>query len=1361
MEIINSLDEIIVGRVKPHIYAFTTNTIPNYLKVGDTYRPVSARLNEWKEYFPELEKKYDNEALINEYTYFRDYSVHQYLENELGKERLTPNDICKEIYYSNEFFKDTSDRDLDEAISDIKKSCEQNLMKYQYYNVNTRLRELTAYKRSSEFWKLRPNQLDVVNKFKNAVNNDRKNLLMYAVMRFGKSFTALCCAEAMKETKLGEAKIVLVVSAKADVLDEWRKTVQIPQNFKLYDFLTSDDLEYDNNIIEEKISQGRKILLFLTLQDLQGTKIKEKHKKLFEEQIDLLLIDETHFGARAEKYGEVLREKDVVDNREDGSIEFNEANNQVKTLHAKVRIHLSGTPYRILMGSEFEKEDIIAFYQFTDIIHSKDKWDIDHLDKDEWENPYYGFPQMIRFAFNPSEMVRKKLDELNKNGVSYAFSELFKTKSIRKTPDNLHLQFKYEKEVLDLLEVIDGSKLDKNVLGFLDYDKIKSGKMCHHIVIVLPYCASCDAMEKLIKDNANKFKNLNDYNIINISGVDDTNIYKKVTDVKNTINKFEEQGKKTLTLTVNRMLTGSTVPEWDTMIYLKDTSSPQEYDQAIFRLQNQYVIDINSENGSIVKFNNKPQTLLVDFDPNRMFIMQELKSKIYDVNVEKNGNSKLKDRLSEELKISPIITMNSDKIKMIEPVDIMDAVSNYSKERGVYEETNDIPIDMSLLQDENISHLIQSQGIFGTKQGLKLESTSGSSQEELDLEDFDSQDLQNIAENDNNEKNNKEDDLNNSKNFDNEKGILLKKWRTYYARILFFATLTKSNVISLMDIINQLDYGENERIAKNLLLEKEDLLLIHNKIDPFVLSQLDYKIQNMNRLINDENLTELSRAEIAINKFDKLSESEIITPQNICNDIFNSIGIENMINILNNGGKVLDIASKEAEFALSLTSLFEKSNIDKSKYKNSLYAIPTSGIAYEFTRKIYEILQLNTDNIASRFTTFDLLNIRDNDETKLDIKKIKKYILCDNKFSDIELSDNIFNVKENGDMKFEIIVGNPPYQEAIGNQTSNKSLAKQLFPPLMIMSIELSNKYVSLITPSRWFNGEGQDHSFPKLRQYLKDNNCVKEIHNYLDSSTIFPNVNLGSVNYFLYDKNYTGNVDFYEINKHDIKKVNRPLFENGMSTVLPQNILKSYIDKIVITHSFTSMSSIVSGRNPFGVPSNDTDLNRITSDTTNSKNNIPIYCSYDKVKYISNDFISRNRQLFNSWKVFTSKMNGGAGILTDEKKVKIIGKNYVAGPETVCSNGLIAIGLFNNENEAKNLSKYMNTKFFRFMVGINKSSQVLTSNVYLYAPLQNFTENSDIDWNKSLNEVDQQLYKKYNLSTEEINYIENKIITI
>ena len=339
---------------------------------------------------------------------------------------------------------------------------------------------------------------------------------------------------------------------------------------------------------------------------------------------------------------------------------------ELKKLHSKIQLHLSGTPYRILMSDEFKKEDVVAFVQYSDIVDAQRQWNDEHLkedDCDEWENPYYGFPHMIRFAFNPNESSRKKMEQLRKDGITYAFSELFRPLSITTQTDGSHRLFKHEVEILDLLEVIDGTKEDENLLGFLDYDKIKDGKMCRHMVCVLPFRASCDAMSTLIQRNRDKYKNLSDYEIINIAGFDDERKYKSTDDVKREIRKLESQNKKTLTLTVNRMLTGTTVPQWDTMLYLKNTASPQEYDQAIFRLQNQYITTFKDESGKTIKYNMKPQTLLVDFDPNRMFVLQELKSQFYNVNTAVQGNSQLKERIAKELEISPIIVLNKNKLQ--------------------------------------------------------------------------------------------------------------------------------------------------------------------------------------------------------------------------------------------------------------------------------------------------------------------------------------------------------------------------------------------------------------------------------------------------------------------------------------------------------------------------------------------------------------------------------------------------------------------------------------------------------------------------------------------------------------------------
>lgn len=1340
------IDKIIVGRVEPYIYAFSTNTVPNYLKIGDTYRPVPVRLNEWKKYFPDLKEEYKEKAMINSDIFFRDYAVHKYVEEELGKERLQPEDLSKEIYYSSEFFENATDTDIKEAIQDIKESYNRNDNKYQYYDATTTLPEIFQFKREEKEWNPRPNQQEAIDNFRKAKENGRRNLLMYAVMRFGKSFTSMMCAKEMN------ANLVVIVSAKADVKFEWKKTVEIPKNFEGYSFISSDELSRNNNEISERLSKGEKVTVFLTLQDLQGELIKEKHEDVFKNKIDLLIVDETHFGARAEKYGKVLEntkyEKDVKDKYQKDENTINELDENLKILDVDMTLHLSGTPYRILMGSEFEKEDIISFCQFSDIVEEQEKWNNENILSDEikeWDNPYFGFPQMVRFAFNPSKKAKEKLKEYKKNGYTYAFSALLKPQSIKKVDDGSHKKFENEQEILELFEVIDGSKEDDDVLGFLNYDKIKQGKMCRHIVCVLPYCASCDSLEELIKNNKDRFKNLNEYEIINISGVDNSNKYRTIAEIKDKIKECEKNNIKTLTLTVNRMLTGSTVEEWDTMIYLKDTSSPQEYDQAIFRLQNQYIKKYVDNKQNVIKYNMKPQTLLVDFDPYRMFALQEQKSKIYNVNVDEAGNSLLEERLKNELRISPIITVNKNKIIEIQPRNIMDAISEYSREKGIMDEVNEIPVDLKLLSYDEIKNIIEKQAELGSNKGLSMDNTDEDSGDDYDIPDTESENQPNNVE-DSGEIDEYEE--NNSK----EKISYEKKIRTYFARILFYSFLTNDSVISLSDVISTINNSEeNKRIARNLGLNNTILKLMNDSMDVFKLSQLDYKIQNINQLAHDEILKPIERANIAMNKFKKLSQSEIITPISVCKNMYNLITTEQLLNICNNNGKILDISSKMGEFSIGLYEVLIENGLDNNKFSNIMYSIPTSSIAYEFTRKIYEILKFNLDNIATLFNTYDLLTVKD-ENGNIKYIDIKKYLTQNKKFKDIELEKNMFYVEGDESMKFDIVVGNPPYQEAVGALDSNASLGKQLFPWFIITAMELDPKYGTLITPSRWFTGDAQDKSFLKLREYVKENNHISKIYNYKDEKEIFDNVEIkGGINYFLYEKDYNNKVQFVNCYKGESSLTNRNLFEDGMDIIINNGEDYPILQKVKESN-FVPLTQITTGRNAFGIIGKQSVVDAI-SKKEKFENCCELRCKSNEIRYISEDVVTKNMEIFNSYKVFISKSAGNPN-----SDLKVIGFPYVGEKKSACTDSLIPIGCFDTKEEAIALQKYIKTKFLRFMVSILKTSQNVTQIVYKFVPMQDFTNKSDINWSKSIHEIDLQLYKKYNLTEGEINHIENKI---
>lgn len=1347
------LDNLIFGRVAPHIYAFQTRTIPNYLKVGDTYRPVSVRLNEWKRKFPDLIKEYEHKATVNDDIYFRDYAVHFYLESVLGKERLHYEELpATATYYSREFFKDTTTLEVDEAIHDICKEYDAHSNKYAYYDSNERLAVTVHYERGSK-WTLRPNQQEAVDNFIKAVNLGRTNLLMYAVMRFGKSFTSLACAKAIN------AKTVLIVSAKADVREEWKKNVEQPGNFEGYNFLSSKELLENDNAISDIHAKDETAVIFLTLQDLQGTEIKAKHAQVFENKIDLLIVDETHFGARAQSYGEILRnvqtdeKKDLKDNikfldkQEDDQIDIEDADKQLKELKAKVRLHLSGTPYRILMGSEFEPEDIISFVQFTDIAHEQAAWDAKNLDKDdveEWDNPYFGFPQMIRFAFHPSERAIEKMNELKKHGISLALSALFKPQSIKKdTKTNGHQKFVHEDEVFDLLKIIDGTSSDSKLLGFLDYDKIKQGQMCRHIVMVLPYCASCDAMEKLIKEHALEFKNLGEYEILNISGVDAQRHFHTPTDIKNRIAKLESEGKKTLTLTVNRMLTGSTVEQWDTMIYLKDTASPQEYDQAIFRLQNQYVREL-SDGTKVIKECLKPQTLLVDFDPHRLFTMQEQKSLIYNANTEKNGNSLLDKRIADELRISPVITMNHNRLEQVQAPDILKEVSHYNNSRSITDEVIDLPIDLSILNNEHMRNVIEEQNPFGSKAGLTLEAHES----DADGQDFD------VNDNADETLDDRHDDAEPHKQSpltaitdDKEIKDLENKIRTYYQRILFFSFLCPESVKSLDDILETLHHGKNHRLAHNLGINTDDIEVLRNSLNAFKLSALDYKIQNISTLATDENLKPLERAVTSLAKFSRMSASEIITPIKVADEMVEMLSGDQLRQIVSSGEKLLDIASKAGEYTVALVKRLQALGFSLDEIRNSIYAIPTSSVAYEFTRRFYEILGLNTSCIAKNFTSYDLLEIKKDNE-EVDYNRITELLGQKKDFDKITLQDNIQGGEK---VKFGAIVGNPPYQEADAGYGNG---ASPIYNEFIDLSATIAAKSV-LIHPARFLFNAGKTSKAWNKKILTSQYFSIKFYS--ANSSEVFNDVDIkGGVAISVYDSSFSKQpinvfIPYRELSS--IAKKVKKHHEISLDTIVYPRDLYRLNKQVYADHP--ELLNRQSKGHKFDLSSNSFDkLSELFINEQLNEDYAGIYGRENNqrvVKWILKKYLSTPNN-FDYYKVIIPKSNG-TGAIGEVLSTPLIGEPLIGHTLT-----FLSIGMFSTISEAEALLKYVKTKFARAMLGILKVTQDNPQSTWKYVPLQDFTSSSDIDWSQSVDDIDQQLYRKYGLNDEEIAFIEEKV---
>lgn len=1294
------IDDKIYGRVKPSIYAFKTNTVPNFLKVGDTYRPVRIRLDEWRNHYKRLTPVFEQEAMVDSDTFFRDYAVHDFLiEND--HRRAEADDFGEGVYRSNEFFYHAESEDVQDAIEDIHADFNKEVHKYTFYNAEDRLPLKEGVYERNQDWEPRENQEAVIDNFMRAYNKGRKNLLMYAVMRFGKSFTALCCAK-----KMG-ARLVVVVSGKADVKAEWQKNVQRPRILEGYFFLNANDLTANPDIISQSLDENKNLVVFLTLQDLQGKTIKERHKDLFhlneQGMIDLLIVDESHFAARSDETGKVLKAVGGDYRSEDKGYDntLDDLKEKLKLFTPRVTLHLSGTPYRILLDGEFQKEDIIANIQYRDIIEAKEAWDAENLDtQDEWKNPYYGFPEMIRFAFNLNESSERLLKSMTKDGEDYKLNELFKPVStVKDRIGTEHKKFLHEQEVYDLLAAIDGkhNEDDKYVVdgifSFLAYPKIKENNMCRHIVMVLPFRVSCDAMEEMLKTR--EFDNLKDYEILNISGFECPGKYETSTEqVVADIEKFEKEGKKTITLTVGKMLTGSTVEQWDTMVFLRDTSSAQVYDQAIFRLQNKYLKTIRSADGKeVIVQNMKPQTLLVDFDLTRMFVMQHKKTLIGNTNRELRGNENLVDQLAFELHVSPIILMNKDKIKEVEAVDIIDYIREYSSNHSLHDEAEGLTVDENLFLDEAIVDILSKQPEFGGQKGIFKQKPVMGEGDDIDLPDDEgpsatgkptttSDEVTNVQEGD-------------------VKSVLVRKLKTYQFKILLFAYLTETEVHSLGDIVNCIKADRANRvIAYHLEVSSMELELFRKAINPMALINLDNKIQNSNELGRERN----TDIKTALKQLNRLSASEVTTEPDIAAAMVNLFPSD-----VTAQSRFLCFAGKTGEFEYAL---IERYGPD---IKSNIFTIPTSGVTYECTRKMFKLMGIPTENILYPYTSFDLINP---DKQQIITQRIME-------------------------LNFTAAIGNPPYQEHDGGAGES---SRPLYNEFVTALNGCQLPYYVMIMPSRWMTG---GKNLDEFRSQMLNDRRIRELHDFWHPEDVFPYTNnRGGVCYFLRDREYDNVLNLTKVVTHYSKKniyqCRRPFKLENMDIFFRNSKAVPILEKVV-ARGDGFLEDYISAAKAFGLRTFFVNDPRFMNTSDECTNPVKCYGNRGRVGYVERNVITSHKQWIDKWKVFVPESNNIGTELRDDNQ-----NSFVGAPETVCTESFLVVGadLHLNEESAQHLSDYLRTRFARFMLSLAKIGQHGTSSTYCFVPLQDFTRS----W------TDADLFKKYQLSPDEVKYIESMI---
>lgn len=327
-------------------------------------------------------------------------------------------------------------------------------------------------------------------------------------------------------------------------------------------------------------------------------------------------------------------------------------------------------------------------------------------------------------------------------------------------------------------------------------------------------------------------------------------------------------------------------------------------------------------------------------------------------------------------------------------------------------------------------------------------------------------------------------------------------------------------------------------------------------------------------------------------------------------------------------------------------------------------------------------------------------------------------------------------------MKFDVIVGNPPYQ--LNDGGGSGSSAKPLYDTFVFQVQKLKPRYVAMVMPSRWMTGgKGLDSFREKM---IKDRH-IKILHDYMDASQIFSGVSIeGGACYFLWCQEHEGKCNYFlHQAKGNILYSNKTLNEDGTSDIVIRDPnLISILSKVRKMQENT-FDTIVSPRNPFSIKDDISDL------MTNTKTKRRILCRLDskrEIVSIKDSYkLVRGDNYIGKYKLFISKADGAAGQIGNPIPAKIIGKAELGEKDVICSETFLAIGPFDSLEVTKNISVYMQTKFFRLLVGIRKNKN-MTQKTYSYVPLQDFSH----PW------TDEMLYKKYGLTDEEIEFIESMI---
>lgn len=1247
---------------------------------------------------------------------FRDHDVHRVLENSGIKKAKIQETTGREWY------KITKETAI-EAINAVKKS---------YANLsNVASDEVVPII-------FRPEQKEAIER---TVKQFKKNnrMLWNAKMRFGKTLSAL---EVVK--RCGYKKTI-ILTHRPVVNDGWYE--DFGKIFHGTDYIYGS--KANGYTLDDLLSKNKGFVYFASIQDLRGSEAVggkfDKNNTVFDTLWDCVIVDEAHEGTKTTLGDETI--KAII----------KEDQNKTKLLA------LSGTPFNIL--NEYQ-EDSIYTWDYIMEQECKSEWDKQHFGD---SNPYEELPEMRIYTYDLGDLLH------NKNYITYEdkafnFTEFFRTwtgdysKDYAQMPETAKIgDFVHEQDILSFLNLM--TKVDEE--SSYPYSKDEYRELFKHSLWMVPGVKEAKALKELMLKHP--VFGCGQFDIVNVAGSDDEESDDALNSVRTAISNAEKVDTYTITLSCGKLTTGVTVKEWTAVFMLAGSysTSAANYLQTIFRVQSPC-----NKNG---KF--KTTAYVFDFAPDRTLKMVSEAVSVSS-KARKTGSDD-KVILGKFLNFCPVISVSGSQMKEYKADRLLQQLKRAYADKAVkngFDDKNLYNDELLKLNDVDIEEFNKLKGIIGKSKAAPKQNDIPVNNQGLTNEEY--EELERIEKKKKKELSEEEkarlEELKHKNKVRNDAISILRGISIRMPLLIYGADIPYEEEITLDKFIENVDESSWSEFMPNGVT-KEVFSDFRKYYDEDVFIAAGRKIRNIAR--EADTLTPTDRVKKIASLFSNFKNPDketVLTPWRVVNmhmsdclggyDFFDEKhefpidkprfvdrGQVTKDTFANVNAQILEINSKTGLYPLYVTYSIYREKCKKYKetalsielqrdiwndtIKNNVFVICKTPMAKQITQRTlagYSDIKIN----AHYFD--DLINQLKNKPQQ---------------FIDRVLKPSYWKKGDVGQMKFDAIVGNPPYMEMDGGAQAS---AKPIYQHFVTVAKQLNPKYLSFIMPTRWYSGgKGLD----EFRDEMLNDIHIEKLFDCLSPEVLFPNTNIrGGVCYFLRNSQFDGKKE----------KATVVTLENGKNAIITKRPIKTKDIDIFIRHSYSisildkvfisdieTLDKYISSRKPFGLDGKFIKSKDFYESSTNLLNPVLCYGKSKTVGYTELKNIKIHPELIDKWKVMAPYANNIGTELNDDNL-----NAFVVSPNSVCTETYImtGIGLELNKQMCENLVAYLKTKFARFMLSLAKNSQHATAKTYRYVPMQDFTSNSDIDWSKSILEIDKQLYAKYNLSEDEIAFIEEKI---